>query len=788
MKYSYNWLKEISKTNVSSEKMIDLLMMHSFEIEGIEKKGEGLEKVVVGKILEIKKHPDADRLQLTKIDIGAMKLDIVCGASNIKVDDKVPVALIGSKLPNGIEIKEAEIRGVKSSGMLCAEDELGLGKSHKGILILDEKAKIGEKITKTLGLDDTTFEIKVLPDRGHDALSHVGVAREVAILDNKKFDFKTKKIPLKKTARLTVNVGDENLCPRYMGAVMTGIKVQESPAWMKNRLESIGVNPINNIVDATNFVMMELGQPLHAFDFNKIGDGKSVKIIVRKAKDGEEIKLLDGTVKNLSVEDLVIANETKALAIAGVMGGEDSGINDDTVSIVLESANFNPTSIRRTRTKLSIKTEASDRYEKGIDPNLCKTAMARLVEIIGSFGGKFEGIVDVYPEPIREWKIKLDLEYANKLLGEKIPKKQAIKILNLSGIKTSGEGKVIIAIIPTIRIDLKTQEDLIEEIGRIYGYEKIKSKALISEVQPAKISEGRRFEKSIKDFLVDLGFSETINYSFYSANDAKNAELENEKHLELKNPMNPDQAQMRASLIPGLLKNIEENLKNYKEIEIFEVGRIFSIDKGTLPQEKNMLVAAVILDEEKKGDTFYEAKGYADLMLRKLGANDHYFDGLNNSAPSLWHKTRCAQIRTKENEDLIGYIGEISPAVLQKFGIEKRVAMFEINLEKLQKTAKKEKAFKPLRKFPVSERDLSIVANEGTRVEDVFKYIRRSGGDLVIDADLFDIYDLSENETSFTFRISFASDERTLRNEEVEETMKIITDNLEKELEIKIRK
>ena len=452
MRYSYNWIKEISKTNMPPEKMTDALMMHSFEVEGIEKKGEELSGVVVGEILEIKKHPNADRLQLTKIDIGKnRKLDIVCGAHNIKVGDKVPVALVGAKLPSKMLIQEAEIRGVKSFGMLCAEDELDLGKGHEGILILKKNAKIGEEITKTLGLDDTIFEIKVLPDRGHDALSHVGVAREVAVLEGKKLDYKIKKVKTSKTSKLAVKIEDKNLCQRYMGAVMVDVKVQESPNWMKNRLQSIGINPINNIVDATNYVMMELGQPLHAFDFNKIGNGKSVNIIIRKAKNGEGIKLLDETVKKLSAEDLVITNESKALAIAGVMGGEDSGINENTTSIVLESANFDATSIRRTRTRHNIKTEASDRYEKEIDPNLCEIAMARVIEIIGSFGATTEGIVDIYPKPVREWKIKLNLEYANRLLGEKIPEKQALKILNLLGLKTSGKGKIIMVKIPTIR-------------------------------------------------------------------------------------------------------------------------------------------------------------------------------------------------------------------------------------------------------------------------------------------------------------------------------------------------
>lgn len=766
---------------------MDQLMMHSFEVESIEKRGEGLEKVVVGKILEISKHPNADRLQLTKVDIGAMKLDIVCGAPNIKVEDKVPVAIIGAKLPNGLEIKETEIRGVKSFGMLCAEDELGLGKDHGGILILDKSAKIGEKITKTLGLDDSIFEIKVLPDRGHDALCHIGVAREVAALNGKKIDpyFKKIKLNKKKAASLRIKIEDKKLCPRYIGAVMDNIKIQQSPAWIKNRLSLVGINPVNNIVDATNYVMLELGQPMHAFDCNKIGNGKSANIIVRRAKNDEKIVLLDGTEKNLNENDLIISNEEKALAIAGVMGGEDSGINDDTNTIVLESANFNATSIRKTRTRLNIKTEASDRYEKDIDPNLAEIAMARIIEIIEMTGGKFRELIDIYPKPIKEWKIKLNSEYAVRLLGEKIPITTMIKILESLEIRAKSKGKIIEATIPTFRIDLKTQEDLVEEIGRINGYEKIRSEAPIYPVQPAKINKQRSFERIIKDFLVGAGFSEVHNYSFYNKQDASQAGF-SQKHLELENPINPDQALMRVSLIPGLIKNIRENLKNFKEIEIFEIGRVYIPNNSVLPEEKNMLLGAVVVDESKKGNNFYEAKGYVELIFKKLGITSYNFIGSVSS--ELWHKTRYADIKASGKEENIGCLGEINPLVLKKFDIEKRVVMFEFDLKKLQEISKIEKEFVPLRKYPVSTRDISLITGSETKTLDILENIKNSGGDLVLEAELFDVFDFKEKETSFAFRISFGSDDRTLRNEEIDEAMKKIIENLEKELKVKVRK
>lgn len=852
MKYSYSWLKKISKTNISPEKMAELLMMHSFEVEGIEKKGQSLDNVIVGQIKEINKHPNADKLSITKVFVGKNiqntkykipdTLTIVCGASNIKVGDKVPVALIGAKLPgmsaqggsaSGGEIKEAEIRGAKSFGMLCAEDELGLGKDHSGILILEQEAKVGEEITKMLELEDTIIELDILSNRGHDALSHVGVAREVAALNNGKIDPYYSKLRINADVTRTnaekgvlkVEIEAKDLCLRYIGVVMTNIKVKESPGWVKNRLRSLGINPINNVVDATNFVMLELGQPLHAFDLEKISGmeapnskhqilnksqisslkSQKVNIIVRRAENKEKITLLDGSLKELSRDDLVIANEKNILALAGIMGGIESGISENTKAIVLEAANFNATNIRRSRTRLGLKTDASDRYEKDIDPNLCEMAMARVAEIVEFFGGKTQEITDVYPKPIKPWKIKLDLEYVSKLLGEKIQGKQAIKILNSLELPTSGTGKIISVTVPTFRIDLKTQEDLIEEIGRIYGYEKIKSAAPVVPIKAAKINENREFEKRAKNILAGLGFSEVYNYSFYSSKDAETAGLSNEKHLELENPMNPDQALLRVSLVPGILKNIRENLKNFSELHIFEIGKIFhparnathsvagGPGKDVLPEEKNMLACAMVLEKDKKAESFFELKGFVDSLLGQLGIAGYYFDEYEcspeESPLSLWHPGRCSNIKIEGSGKEIGYLGEISPVVSGNFGINGRVVMFEFDMEKLRVESETEREFVPLRKYPLSTRDISMIAPGDTRVDDILEIIQKSGGNIVIDADLFDIFDFEEKgETSFAFHIYFGADDRTLKNEEIDNAMKKITGNLEKELDVKIRK
>ncbi len=793
MKYSFNWLKELSKTKKTAEQAVDALTMHSFEIESVEEIGKGLEGVVTGKILEIKKHPNADRLQLTKVDVGTKTLDIVCGALNIKVNDIVPVATVGAKLPSGIEIKEAEIRGVKSFGMLCAEDELGLGKDHSGILILNSKTKIGLPLTEALDSKDTILDIKILPDRSHDAVSHIGMAREICVLDGKKLDYKVPKLKAKKTSKLGVTIEDRKLCPRYIGVIMDNIKVQESPQWIKTKLIACGLKPISNIVDATNLVMLETGQPLHAFDFNELADGNNKEIIVRRAKEGEKIVLLDESEKKLTKEDLVIADKQKVLAIAGVMGGKFSGIKPETQKIILESANFNQVSIRRTKIRHNVKTDASDRYEKGLDPNLTELAMSRLIEIVESFGGKLSGIVDNYPNKTKPWTVNLDPRYMDKLLGEKIPEKNALQILNNLGIQASKKGKIISAVIPTFRIDIKTPEDLIEEIGRIYGYEKIKSQAPMVPVQPAFIGENRMLERKLKNVLVSNGFSEVYNYSFYSVRDAGLAGLGSIKHLELENPLNPDQALVRASLIPNVLKNIRENVKNYPEFKIFEMGKVFFPNSEVLPKEKKLLFGSVVMDFSKKAEGFYEMKGYSDSILGQFGVEDYYYDDFEfaptDTFVSLWHQGRCAEIKIEGKERSVGYIGEINPFVLANFGIKKRVTAIEIDLEALQKISNDLREFKPLRKFPTSVRDISMVAGPKVRVDDVLRSIQQSGGDLVLDADLFDIFDMEETEeVSYAFHITFGAEERTLKNEEIDEAMKKIITDLETDLGVKIRK
>ncbi len=664
--------------------------------------------------------------------------------------------------------------------------------------LLTMKAFEVESVKKVKG--DTVLEIKILADRGHDALSHIGIVREICAIENRQSKHLRAQLPSKRSKILKVEIRDKKLCSRYIGVVMNNIKVAPSPKWMREKLEACGIRSINNIVDTANYVMLETGQPMHAFDLNKLTtDNQQLATInIRKAREGEEVKLLDGIVKKLSSEDLVIADSKKALAIAGIKGGAEAEISENTKSIVLEAANFNATAIRKSRMRLGLKTDSSDRFEKEIDPNLAETAMAYAVQIITKLGGKTEGIADVYSVKIKPWKIKLDFDYVSKLLGENIPDNMVKKILNSLELKTTGNGRNIAVTVPTRRIDLKTQEDLIEEIGRIYGYEKIKPLPLVAPVQAAPINEQRSFERIVRRILVGAGFSEVYNYSFYSQKTAGLAELGSIKHLELENPANPDQKLMRISLIPNILKNIAENIKYYKNFEIFEIGRAYWSNNEILPEEKRMLVGAMVLEtrgkkhESRKKDTiFYEMKGCADILLKRLGINDYYYDIFNavpsNTSVNLWHEGRSAQIKIQGREEGIGFIGEINPLILVNFDIHERVAIFEFNLEKLREVSQSEREYLPIRKYPEVTRDISLIAPQGILVDEILQAIQRAGGDLVLDVDLFDIFDFADGSSSYAFHIIFGTD-KTLKSKEVDELMKKITDLLEKEFNIKVRK
>ena len=639
---------------------------------------------------------------------------------------------------------------------------------------------------------DWILDIDVLPNRGPDCFSHVGIAREISTILNFKLEIENWKLmedkKLKAKDFITVKVKDKKACPRYMARVITDVKVKSSPKWIQDRLNVCGLRPINNIVDIANYVMLETGQPLHAFDGEKLA-GK--KIIVRFAEEGEKITTLDEEKYDLDKNILVIADAKSPLAIAGIKGGKIPEIDEKTKIIVLESANFNSRVIRRESKRIDLKTDASWRFEHGIDPNLTEFAIARASHLIQEVaGGKVaQGLIDFYPKKVLPKKIKLDLDYIKSLLGIEISKKEIIKILkNLEFTVKELPKNALDVLISTRRIDVLIPEDLIEEIGRIHGYQKIPAIFPVSLLIPPKRNLDIFWEDMTKDFLKEAGFTEVYNYSFISEKDAEIFKYKKKELVELENALSSEFQYLRPSLIPDLLKNIERNIRDFSEIKIFELGRTFTPWQAQDKiREKRMLTGVMT------GDTFYHAKGTIDLLLNKLGISDVWYDEYKatpeESKLSLWQAKKCAEIKINHQE--IGFLGEISPKILDDLKIKGKIYVFDIDFEKLSKSASEEHEYRPISRFPAAVRDIAVLVPRLVRVEEVLNKIEEAGGNLIRDIDLFDIYEgeeLPEDKKNLAFHIIYQSENRTLSSEEIDEIQNKIISALEEDPEWQVRK
>jgi len=632
---------------------------------------------------------------------------------------------------------------------------------------------------------ETQLVFDILANRGHDALSHIGLAREICAvegrtLSNPRPDLGTlPRLDLGKG--LKVEIKDKKLCSRYIGAVLENIKVGHSPKWMQERLVVCGIKPINNIVDITNYVMLETGQPLHAFDAEKT----TGNIIIRCAKKGEKIKLLDEKEYELNESNLVIADSKKALALAGVMGGSESSVAEKTKNIILESANFDPVNIRKTRVQNGLSTESSYRFERDIDSNLAEIGAARAIELLQKYGGgkvKLTAFSDIYPKKLNPWEIKLDMNYVNSLLGENIPVKKIKYILHNLGLGVAEKKNSLTVKIPTIRLDLKSQEDLIEESGRIFGYENISAKSPIVELSSPVANKQRVFEDKLRDTMIALGFSELMNYSFYSKDDIEKCGLNIKDHFEVANPMNPDQQYMRTSLIPVILKNVELNLKNFEKFSIFEIGRIYLNPNAKIPDERTLLAGALV-DSEKKKNIFFQLKGKIEALFEVLSMKVEFVEP--KILGNICHPKRSAVIKLKDK--IVGYICEINPQVSNEYKIKNFVASFELNIADILGIVSFQKEYKAISKFPTVERDISMFVGKETKYADIVSSIQKNGGKLVKNIDLFDVFE-KEGEKSLALRVRIGSDSKTLTSEEIDAVMKKIISSLEKELKVKVRK
>jgi phenylalanyl-tRNA synthetase beta chain len=781
MKVSLNWLRDYVEIRMEIKELINLLTMAGLEIEQAISTGEGFEKIVVGEISSIRRHPNADRLSLVEARTGKEKFSIVCGATNIRDGQKVPLALAGARLPNGVEIKRSKIRGETSEGMLCSEIELGLGQDAAGIMILPPDLPLGVNLGEVLGLKDTILDISITPNRP-DCLCVIGVAREIAALTHQRVKYPALSLSDRGEEihqKTSVTILDPDLCPRYVARMIEGVKIGPSPLWMRNRLEKVGVRSINNVVDVTNFVMMEYGQPLHAFDFDLLEEGR---IVVRRAQKGEGFVTLDGVKRTLDGEMLMICDGVKPVAIAGVMGGLNTEIKEDTKIVLLESAYFNPMGNRRTSKELGLETEAAFRFGRGIDYGGCVAAANRASQLIQELAGGrvMEGVVDAYPNPIRSSPIRLSVRKIHQVLGTEISAKQARAYLEDLELDVRGKDEdILIVTPPSFRGDLEREIDLIEEIARMDGYEKIPLSLPKGPPSPEERSREFFLERKAVELLLQHGYYEVITYSFTSPTSwdfiGLNPDDPRRKYLRILNPLTEDFSVLRTSLIPGLMETARYNVtRKNSNLKIFELKKVFFPQEGErLPKEVKYLAGlAMGADQDPhwafspRPIDFYDVKGCVEDLLEALQIEEIKFSRAED-IPYL-HPGKASRVLC--GKEVLGVLGEVHPQVLGYYEIHGKAYLFEIDFEQMVKWAGEGKRFQPLPKFPVVYRDLSLVVDDDLEVDKVAEAIWNFHQPFIDEVNLFDVYrgaPISEGKKGVSYRIRYQASDRTLTDEEV---------------------
>ncbi|NTW05847.1 MAG: phenylalanine--tRNA ligase subunit beta, partial [Peptococcaceae bacterium] len=754
MRVSLKWLKEYVDINISPEELAERLTLSGLAVEGMEIPGKELSGVYVGKIFNIEAHPNADKLIICQISTGGEEnYQIVTGATNVKVGDVVPVALENAKLSGGLVIKRAKLRGVESRGMLCSGAELGMDVSilpteqAQGIMILDSKLPLGMDIKEALDLDDVVLILELTPNRG-DCLSMIGVAREVATLLDKRLS-----LPESITAQengtiegFRVDIKDEHLCKRYVAKHFTKVKVAQSPEWIQRRLRAAGVRPISNIVDVTNYVMLELGQPMHAFDFDTIrGD-----IVVRTANKGERLVSLDGNERTLSEEMLVIADSSGPVAVAGVMGGLVTEVTEKTTNILLESAWFNPISIRRTSKSLGLRSESSSRFEKGIDLTGCQRAADRAAELLLEIGaGELSpGNIDNYPGIQPEKTICLRPERMNQILGINISVNEASDILTRLEFKVEKKDSMLLVSAPGHRTDVSIEEDLIEEVARIYGYDKMPYTLPFGASTQGIRTRIQALELLVKDCLASLGLNEVVTYSFTNPNFLEKNLISKESPLarlvKVHNPLSEGHSVMRTTLMPSLLEILSKNFSHrVSDMGIFELGKVFiPVENEKLPEENHILAIAAMgntisgWNYKGKSFDFYYLKGIMETLFQRFAISGYTLS--RDLQGTIFHPGKSARILIKDK--CLGTFGEIHPGIIENYDLPAGVVGMEIDLNLFAEISVNQIKYRALPKYPGISRDLALVVNNEVVVQDIIKSIRKNSGQFLREIKIFDVY------------------------------------------------
>ncbi|TWO32815.1 phenylalanine--tRNA ligase subunit beta [Seonamhaeicola sediminis] len=808
MKISYNWLKQFIKIDWTPEKTGELLTDLGLEVEGIDiyqsVKG-GLEGVVVGEVLTCKKHPNADKLKVTTVNIGGEEpLQIVCGAPNVATGQKVPVATIGTTLysPEGESwtIKKGKIRGEESYGMICAEDELGLGKSHEGIMVLDKNVKVGTPCADIFDIEnDHVFEIGLTPNRA-DAMSHLGTARDLKsglLQKDINLELITPSVSAfridNRMLKMDVDVINKDLAPRYCGVTISGLKVKESPSWLQNRLKAIGLVPINNVVDATNYVLHELGQPLHAFDALKIAGNK---IKVQTLKKGTKFTTLDGIERELHEDDLMICDAEKPMCIAGVFGGEHSGVSESTTSIFLESAYFNPVSIRKSAKRHGLNTDASFRFERGIDPNITEYALKRATLLIQEVaGGEITSdIVDIYPNKIEDFQVRLSFENTKNLIGEEIPKETIKSILTSLEIKVNNVTETGLGLtVPAYRNDVQREADVIEEILRVYGYNNIgTTKKLNASISSTLKFDDYRIQNVVGNQLVSQGFFEIMTNSLTTAKYIELSEHLKETHnISILNHLSTDLGVMRQSLLFSGLETVSYNINRKQDnLKLFEFGKTYHQYDDSREEFKHLSVFVTgNRSQERWTNTvtksdFFFLKGTITAVLDRLGLSRYKVSPVKNDIFS-------EGISLSLGKNKLVDFGLINKKVLKHFGITQDVLYADFDWDSILDMVKHNNVkFKEIPKYPAVRRDFALLLDDSVSFEDIDKIASQTEKQLLKHVDLFDVYqgkNLPNGKKSYAISFTLQDENKTLTDKQIDKIMKKLQANFEKELGAELR-
>ena len=779
MKISLNWIKDyVNLDGITTEEIVNKLTMSGLEVEDYVDETKKYSGIIVGLVKEVEKHPDADKLTVCTVYDGKSDLKVICGASNVEKGQNVVFAQIGAIIPQGeMEIKKVKIRGVESSGMICAEDELEFSDDHSGILVLDDQFSAGTPISEALKLNDVILDIAITPNRP-DALSHIGVSRDLSAIFNRelripKLDYKESQQNINQLA--SVEIEDKINCPRYSASVVSGVKIKESPDWVKNKLEKIGLRPINNVVDITNFILHELGQPLHAFDLDQLAKSK---IVVKSTNAEMKFSTLDSKERILPQGTMMICDGEREVAVAGVMGGENSEVTESTKNIFIESAYFNPSSIRRTSKKMQLASDASYRFERGTDPSNTVFAAQRAAQLIAIIaGGEIaKGVIDENPGRKRNTEITLRLSRLKKLLGYEVPKSEVIKIFQKLGINILKDfGDSLEVVIPTFRPDIEREADLVEEVARIAGYEKIPVVEKVS-ITLDKRKDEFEFEDQVRESAISLGFNEMVNNPLIPE---LNSQLTG-RPIEISNPQSIDMAYLRTSLLVSALPAISNNIKKgEKDISAFEIGKVFnslqmSINTFSDFEEKKKLL--FVLTGKKQSRQWYSEETEYDIydlkgMIKSFLAKFSLDNVLNDSYNSIQNKIYDFQFIVNLKDSVFGIGGKLNNDVLRKFDINQPVYSFEADLYFMDVLISNKKTFKELLKYPKVLRDFAFLFDKSVKYASVKEFIIEQSSDILKSVELFDIFEnieIGEDKKSMAFSLEYFDFNRTLTDEEVD--------------------